>query len=139
MLVIEATGLHRKSGGAQWRDLCVDAPSWECFSCRAKRSAGHLCCGPQRLYPLSSRAQPRDLQSLPFRNPSLTEYPSHIQGLIPFQGPTLAMHARLCENREERMHVLMPPKMKIRLIRHRSQGPGSLSAIKHNTGALFAP
>ena len=23
------TGLHRKSGGAQWRDLCVDALSWE--------------------------------------------------------------------------------------------------------------
>jgi hypothetical protein len=32
MQIIEATGLHRKSGGAQWRDLCVDALSWECFS-----------------------------------------------------------------------------------------------------------
>jgi hypothetical protein len=28
---INATTLNRKSGGAQWRDLCVDAPSWKCF------------------------------------------------------------------------------------------------------------
>jgi hypothetical protein len=36
----------RKSGGAQWRDLCVGAPSWECFSCRviteAKPGSGNL-------------------------------------------------------------------------------------------------
>ncbi|HWO31834.1 MAG TPA: hypothetical protein VNO32_23815, partial [Candidatus Acidoferrum sp.] len=32
MQFIEATGLHRKSGAAQWRDLCVDALSWKCFS-----------------------------------------------------------------------------------------------------------
>jgi hypothetical protein len=30
MQTIKATGLHRKSGGAQWRDLCVDALSWKC-------------------------------------------------------------------------------------------------------------
>jgi hypothetical protein len=29
MQTIKATGLHRKSGGAQWRDLCVDALSWK--------------------------------------------------------------------------------------------------------------
>jgi hypothetical protein len=32
MQTMKATGLHRKSGGAQWRDLCVDALSWKCFS-----------------------------------------------------------------------------------------------------------
>src|SRR5271155_4324605 len=31
MQIIKATGLYRKSGGAQWRDLCVDALSWKCF------------------------------------------------------------------------------------------------------------
>jgi hypothetical protein len=31
MQIIKATGLHRKSGGAKWRDLCVDALSWKCF------------------------------------------------------------------------------------------------------------
>jgi hypothetical protein len=25
MQIIKATGLHRKSGGAKWRDLCGDA------------------------------------------------------------------------------------------------------------------
>jgi hypothetical protein len=33
---INATELNRKSGGAKWRDLCVDALSWKCFS--TKRS-----------------------------------------------------------------------------------------------------
>ena len=32
MQIIEATGLDRKSEGAQWRDLCVDALSWKCFT-----------------------------------------------------------------------------------------------------------
>jgi hypothetical protein len=32
MKFVSATNLNRKSGVAQWRDLCVDAPSWECFS-----------------------------------------------------------------------------------------------------------
>jgi hypothetical protein len=32
MQTINATGLHRKSVGAKWRDLCVDALSWKCFS-----------------------------------------------------------------------------------------------------------
>jgi hypothetical protein len=32
MQIIKATGLHRKSGGAQWRDLCVNALSWKGFS-----------------------------------------------------------------------------------------------------------
>jgi hypothetical protein len=31
MQIIEATGLDRKSGGAQWRNLCVDALSWGMF------------------------------------------------------------------------------------------------------------
>src|SRR5271163_3683644 len=34
MQIIKATGLDRKSGGAQWRDLCADALSWKCFSLR---------------------------------------------------------------------------------------------------------
>jgi hypothetical protein len=32
MQTLKATALHRKSGGAKWRDLCVDALSWKCFS-----------------------------------------------------------------------------------------------------------
>jgi hypothetical protein len=32
MMFANATNFYRKSGVAQWRDLCVDAPSWECFS-----------------------------------------------------------------------------------------------------------
>jgi hypothetical protein len=32
MKFANATKLNRKSGGAQRRDLCVDAPSWKCFS-----------------------------------------------------------------------------------------------------------
>jgi len=32
MLSINAAGLDTKSGGAQWRDLCVDALSWRSFS-----------------------------------------------------------------------------------------------------------
>jgi hypothetical protein len=39
MQTLKATALHRKSGGTQWRDLCVDALSWKCFrqsgNCRA--------------------------------------------------------------------------------------------------------
>jgi len=31
MQIIKATGLHRKSGGAQWRDLCVETLSWKCL------------------------------------------------------------------------------------------------------------
>ena len=37
MQSLKATGLHRKSGGAQWRDLCMDALSWKCFSCRVAK------------------------------------------------------------------------------------------------------
>jgi hypothetical protein len=32
MMFASATNLYRKSGEAQWRDLCVDAPSWRCLS-----------------------------------------------------------------------------------------------------------
>jgi len=32
MMFANATNFYRKSGAAQWRDLCVDAPSWKCFS-----------------------------------------------------------------------------------------------------------
>jgi hypothetical protein len=31
MMFANATKVYRKSGVAQWRDLCVDAPSWGCF------------------------------------------------------------------------------------------------------------
>jgi hypothetical protein len=32
MILINATDLYGKSGGAQWRDLCVDAPAWKCLN-----------------------------------------------------------------------------------------------------------
>jgi hypothetical protein len=42
MQIIKATGLDRKSGGAQWRDLCVDVLSWEYFlSGRSVRRRNH--------------------------------------------------------------------------------------------------
>jgi hypothetical protein len=34
---INATTLNRKSGGAKWRDLCVDALSWKCVSTERTR------------------------------------------------------------------------------------------------------
>ena len=37
MQTIKATDLHRKFRVAQWRDLCVDALSWECFSTERTR------------------------------------------------------------------------------------------------------
>ena len=37
MMFANATNFYRKSGAAQWRDLCVDIPSWKCFS--TERSA----------------------------------------------------------------------------------------------------
>jgi hypothetical protein len=70
---------HLDRSEAEWRDLCVDAPSWKCFSTELP-----WACGPpeamrnasvQQLlsieplpFPLSSRAQPRDLR---FRGPFL--------------------------------------------------------------------
>jgi hypothetical protein len=42
-----ATNFYRKSGAAQWRDLCVDAPSWRCFSTErnvVQRSAVSFSC-----------------------------------------------------------------------------------------------
>jgi hypothetical protein len=41
MKFANATKLNRKSGVAQRRDLCVDAPSWKCFS--TERSAAEGC------------------------------------------------------------------------------------------------
>ena len=38
MQFIKATGLDRKSGGAQWRDLCVDALSGKCFATETPQS-----------------------------------------------------------------------------------------------------
>jgi hypothetical protein len=40
MQLMNATTLDRKSGGAQWRDLCVDALPWKCF----RQSAVRGCC-----------------------------------------------------------------------------------------------
>jgi hypothetical protein len=70
---------HLDRSEAEWRDLCVDAPSWKCFSTELP-----WACGPpeamrnasvQQLlsieplpFPLSSRAKPRDLR---FRGPFL--------------------------------------------------------------------
>jgi hypothetical protein len=74
-----ATNFYRKSWAAQWRDLCVDALSWKCFSTELP-----WACGPPKVmknasvqqplsieplpFPLSSRAKPRDLR---FRGPFL--------------------------------------------------------------------
>jgi hypothetical protein len=40
---INATELNRKFGGAKWRDLCVDALSWKCFS-----TGEVVGCGPPK-------------------------------------------------------------------------------------------
>jgi hypothetical protein len=50
MMLINATGLHRKFAGAQWRDLGLDALSWKPFSReRSMRPAAYrVCCGFSR-------------------------------------------------------------------------------------------
>ena len=40
MNLINATDLDRKSGGAQWRDLCVDPLSWKCVLSPGPQSTG---------------------------------------------------------------------------------------------------
>jgi hypothetical protein len=42
MQIVKATGLDRKSGGAQWRDLCVDTLTWIFFVKRAEAPFGNL-------------------------------------------------------------------------------------------------
>src|SRR5258707_14576794 len=37
ILFASATNFYRKSGGAERRDLCVDASSWKCFSTERTR------------------------------------------------------------------------------------------------------
>jgi hypothetical protein len=52
MKFANATKLNRKSGVAQWRDLCVDGPSWKCFSTEpsgVERSAVSFCVLAQTL------------------------------------------------------------------------------------------
>ncbi len=41
MMFANATNFYRKSGAAQWRDLCVDALSWKCFSTERTRTSCH--------------------------------------------------------------------------------------------------
>src|SRR6266851_5515982 len=43
ILFASATNFYRKSGGAERRDLCVDASSWKCFS--TERSQPVPACG----------------------------------------------------------------------------------------------
>ncbi len=65
-----ATKINRKSGVAQWRDLCVDAPSWECFSTEANpdflpRSTGNdRVCGFQQGKPHEVRQRHQDQQEI---------------------------------------------------------------------------
>jgi hypothetical protein len=41
MRIANANKFDRKSGGAQRRDLCVDASSWKCFSTERTRISCH--------------------------------------------------------------------------------------------------
>jgi hypothetical protein len=48
MMLINARDLYRKSGGAQWRDLCVEALSWKDASRAAvenRQQPGKLATG----------------------------------------------------------------------------------------------
>ena len=57
MMFANATHSYRKSGGAQWRDLCVDAPSWKYLSTKrggAERSAVCFCVSHTPLKPSGS-------------------------------------------------------------------------------------
>jgi hypothetical protein len=57
MQIINATSLDRKSGGAQWRDLCVDALSWKCFSTERTAAERSAVCGfsfPFKLAPCAA-------------------------------------------------------------------------------------
>jgi hypothetical protein len=54
-----ATNFYRKSGGAERRDLCVDASSWKCFS--TVRSRG--ICSPADLPWKTQSLAPTELSS----------------------------------------------------------------------------
>ena len=94
MMFANATNLYRKSRAAQWRDLCVDAPSWRCFSTELpfawgppkvmkNASVQQLLSIEPLPFPLSSRAQARDLR---FRGPFLEMFFDRVAGLGPTQG-----------------------------------------------------
>jgi hypothetical protein len=51
MMPANATNLYRKSGGAQRRDLCVDALSWKCFSTERARISYHAELAKPRYAP----------------------------------------------------------------------------------------
>jgi len=66
-----ATNFNRKSGAAQRRDLCVDAPSWRCFSTELP-----WACGPPKV-----RKTPQSgNRSLWNRRPSLC-HPERSRGI----------------------------------------------------------
>jgi hypothetical protein len=50
MMFANATNVYRKSGAAQWRDLCVDAPSWKCFSTELSGATAVSLGGSNALY-----------------------------------------------------------------------------------------
>ena len=56
ILFASATNFYRKSGGAERRDLCVDASSWKCFS--TERSRGICSCTSPLTDVLVSKPKP---------------------------------------------------------------------------------
>jgi hypothetical protein len=61
MMFANATNFYRKSGAAQRRDLCVDAPSWRCFSTELP-----WACGPPKVMKNASVQQLLSIEPLPF-------------------------------------------------------------------------
>jgi hypothetical protein len=64
MMLANATNFYRKSGAAQWRDLCVDAPSWKCFF-RPECSAVERSAVLTRLSPATTNSGPLYPKAIP--------------------------------------------------------------------------
>jgi hypothetical protein len=70
MKFANATNFNRKSGAAQWRDLCVDAPSWKCFFDRVAMGRRPTQGDEKRLGPATTLYR---TVALPFVIPSEAE------------------------------------------------------------------
>jgi hypothetical protein len=92
-----ATNFYRKSGATQWRDLCVDAPSWKCFSTDLPWAWGPTQGDEKRLGPATTLYR---TVALPFVIPSEAEgsaVPRTLPGNVfrPRERTRISCHAAL--------------------------------------------
>src|SRR5271155_3143753 len=79
MQIIKATGLHRKSGGAQWRDLCVDALSWKCLAPKRTRGCANVRARDQ---PTKTHSNPQRFEGSAADQARSIGYPPHTPGIV---------------------------------------------------------